>query len=147
MRNSPPQEQSHYDNHFGNLPTHCPQWIRMGITRRAETAKQADYCTQCFDPDVFMTDVNHTQHQCKVTKTTKNKFSCLSITCLEHSWTCEDHREENTPLLAAHLEELTTLYPSLMTPVQRKHKPKDPDLPLLYFYSIPGRYRAANVFF
>ena len=66
-----------YDNHFGNLPTHCPQWIRMGITRRAATAKQADYCKQCFDPDVFMTDVNHPQHRCKVTKATKNKFSCL----------------------------------------------------------------------
>ena len=36
-----------YTNHYGNLPTHCPQWIKMGITRRARAAKQADYCTQC----------------------------------------------------------------------------------------------------
>ena len=94
-----------------------------------------------------MTDDTHSQRYCKVTQATKNKFSCLSNTCLEHSWTCEDHREENTPLLAAHLKELSTLYPSLMKPVQRKRKPKDPDPSLFLFCSIPGRYRAANVFF
>ena len=73
-----------------------------------------------------MTDTNSTQHRCKVTTRTKNKFSCLSSICLEHSWICEVHREENAPLLAAHLEELDTLCPSLMTHEHQEHKRTGP---------------------
>ena len=51
----------------------------------------------------------HLQEHCKVTQTTKHKFSCLSETCLKHSLVCQDHVEENESLLAAHYEELATL--------------------------------------
>ena len=35
--------------------------------------------------------------------------------------------EENGPLLTAHLKELSTLYPPLMRPAQRKHTPRERD--------------------
>ena len=34
-----------YTNHYDNSPTHCPQWIKMDMTRKARTAKRAEYCT------------------------------------------------------------------------------------------------------
>ena len=39
-----------YTNHHGNSPTHCPQWTKMNKIMKTRTAKQAEYCTQCFAP-------------------------------------------------------------------------------------------------
>ena len=37
----------------------------------------------------------------------KHKFTCLNDTCLKHSWVCQNHADENQPLIAAHQQELS----------------------------------------
>ena len=107
-------------NHYGNFPTHCPQWTKMNLTEKKRTTKLAEYCLRCFAPKVFIKsqlDGNrHHQTRCYVSGKNKHKFSCLNTTCLKHSWICQDHVDENKPLLAAHYKELDTLIT----------KPKDP---------------------
>ena len=41
-----------------------------------------------------------------MSRTNKHKFSCLNKSCLQHSWTCHSHTEENRPLLDAHYTEI-----------------------------------------
>ena len=41
-----------------------------------------------------------------MSKTSKNKYSCLNKDCLKHSWVCRDHAEENKPLFDTHCKEM-----------------------------------------
>ena len=101
-----------YTNHFGNLPTHCPQWTNMNSVEKKKTAKAAEYCLQCLVPNVRIknkTDSNkHNQKRCSVTINMKHKYTCLNTSCLKHSWACIAHAEENRPLTDAHRKELST---------------------------------------
>ena len=137
-----------YTNHYGNSPTHCPQWKKITITMKIRTAKWAEYCTQCFAPGVIIKrNANtHFREHCKVTQTTKHKFSCLTKTCLKHSWICQDHVEENKPLLAEHHEELATLMGEPEENPNKKgtrSRAKTEHPALFLFCSIPGRNRTA----
>ena len=132
----------------------------MNKLKKIMTARRAEYCTKCFAPEVFIKSntTTHLHKHCEVTQTKKHKFSCLSKTCLKHSWICQDHVEENGPLLAAHHEELATLMrpkknteardtPEEVgpTPTRARQPSKNEHPALFLFCSIPGRYRAANV--
>ena len=98
-----------YVNHYGNFPTHCPQWAKMNLAEKKRTSKLAEYCLRCFAPKVIIKstlDYNrHHQTDCNVSSTNKHKFSCLNKSCLQHSWICSDHSDENRPLLDAHYKE------------------------------------------
>ena len=111
-------------NYYGNFPTHCPQWTKMSISEKTRTAKLAEHCLQCFAPGIFIkgkTDAsNHHQKHCDVTHSTKHKLSYLKKDCLKHSWVCQDHVEENKPLLDALCEELATLMNELKEPLNNK---------------------------
>ena len=101
-------------NHYGNFPTHCPQWAKMNLSEKKRTSKLAKYCLRCFAPKVVIKNTidcnKHHQTECYVSGTNKHKFSCLSKTCLKHSWICQDHVNENKPLLAAHYKEFDSKY-------------------------------------
>ena len=58
---------------------------------------------------------------------------------------CEAHREENSPLLAAHLEELATLGPSLITHEHQEQKQEGPGQPSFLFCNTPERYRPPSI--
>ena len=96
----------------------------MSITEKIRTAKLAEHCPRCFAPGVFLKSKSnantHLQKHCNVTQTTKHKFSCLTKTCLKHSWICQDHVQENEPLLVAHYEELATLMEEPEEPPKNK---------------------------
>ena len=118
-----------YTNHFGDLPTHCPQWTNMNNVERRKTAKTAEYCLQCLSPNVRIkhkTDSNrHNQRRCAVSIKRKHKYTCLNTSCLTHSWTCTTHAEENRPLTEAHYRELRTwgqYMPNQTTPDHSKAK-------------------------
>ena len=64
--------------HGGKPLTHCLYWTRRSVTHRAESARQAKYCPKCLNPENTTKDTNLTQHHCKITTRTKDKFSCLS---------------------------------------------------------------------
>ena len=78
----------------------------MNLAEKERTSKLAEYCLRCFAPKVFprnTPDCNEDcQHECYVSSTNKHKYSCLTKTCLKHSWICEDHIDENKPLRDAH---------------------------------------------
>ena len=98
-----------YVNHYGNFPIHCPQWAQMDIKEKRKFALEAGYCLRCFSPRIFVmtrTDlIQHRKDECYVKSTNKHKFTCLNKTCLQHSWICRDHTDENRPLLEAHHRE------------------------------------------
>ena len=105
-----------YVDHYGNFPTHCPQWAQMDINEKKKTALEAEYCLRCFAPRIFVKTgidvVKHHEDECYVKSTNKHKFTCLNKACLQHSWICCEHTEENRPLLEAHHK----LYPSPRLP-------------------------------
>ena len=51
-----------YTNHYGNFPTHCPQWTKMNIAERKKTSKLAKYCLQCFAPRLIIKKNNRRKH-------------------------------------------------------------------------------------
>ena len=115
------------------------------IERRRRTSYLAEYCLRCFAPDVFLKNkldcTKHYKNECYVTTHYKHKFYCLNRKCLEHSWTCSAHSLENRLLLAAHHKEIERSQQTPTTPTAKTGHPT-----LFLFCSIPGRYRAANVF-
>ena len=96
-------------DHYGNFPTHCPQWAQMDINEKKNTALEAEYCLRCFAPKIYVKTgidvIKHHEDECYVKGTNKHKFTCLNKSCVKHSWICQDHVDENTLLLAAHYEE------------------------------------------
>ena len=100
-----------YIGPYGNFPTHCPQWASMNIVEKKRTSKLAEYCLQCFSPTVVVknkTDSNkHSQKRCSVSRRKKHKHTCLNTSCLEHSWICSKHADENRPLIEAHYKEFS----------------------------------------
>ena len=66
---------------------------------------------QCFSPMVVVknrTDSNrHNQKRCSVSIRKKHKYTCLNVSCLEHSWTCSEHADDNRPLTEAHYKEFS----------------------------------------
>ena len=84
----------------------------MDPVEKKRTSYLAEYCLRCFAPKVFIKsklDCNrHHKTECYVSVTYKHKFSCLNISCLEHSWTFQNHFNENRPLLAAHYGDINT---------------------------------------
>ena len=106
-------------NHYGNFPNHCPQWAKMNLAERTRTSKLAQYCLRCFAPRLVIKRTNcnkHHQIKCYVSSTKKHKFTCLNKTCLKHSWFCQDHVDENAPLLAAHYEEFNLQGQQILAP-------------------------------
>ena len=98
-----------YTRHYGNFPTHCPQWTKMDVAERARIAKLTQYCPHCFAPSLIIKRNNcnrHLQNRCYVLSKNKYKFTCLNKACLKHSWICQDHRNENWLLISAHIQEL-----------------------------------------
>ena len=75
-----------YVNHYGNFPTHCPQWAKMNLSEKKRTSKLAEYCLRCFAPKVVIKNTidcnKHHQTDCYVSGTNKHKFSCLNKACL-----------------------------------------------------------------
>ena len=101
-----------YTDHYGNFPTHCPQWTKMDVAEKARISKLAQYCPRCFAPKLIIKRNNCNKHlkiRCHVSSKKKHKFTCLNKACLTHSWICKDHIKENIPLLNAHHEELQML--------------------------------------
>ena len=112
-------------NHYGNFPTHCPQWAKMDLAEKKRTSKLAEYCLKCFAPNVFIKNTldcnRHHKTKCYVSGTNKHKFSCLNTSCLKHSWICQNHVDENRPLLAAHYKEFDTMGQQIPTPAPASH--------------------------
>ena len=111
-----------YVNHYGNSPTHCPQWTKMDLAERARIAKLAQYCPRCFAPRLIIKRNNcnkHLQNRCYVSSTKKHKFTCLNKTCLKHSWICQDHIDKNKPLIDAHIEEFNLQSQQTPTPTSQ----------------------------
>ena len=88
---------------------HCPVWAKLRMAEKLETAEKAKYCTQCMRHDYVRgsnpEQKQHLDNRCGVNMR-KNKFSCLHNGYLLHSWICTAHREENQPLLVAHMSEM-----------------------------------------
>ena len=93
-----------YINHYGDHPIHCPHWRGMSIDWRIHISRRAKYCTQCFSPKIFVESVterkSHYRTECPITQTNKHVLSCLNASCLQHSWTCPKHTDENRPLMS-----------------------------------------------
>ena len=116
-----------YVNHYGNFPTHCPQWTKMNIAEIKKTSKLVKYCLRCFAPRLIIKKNMRSKHnktKCYVSSSRKHKFTCLNKACLTHSWVCEDHIDENIPLIDAHHDELQMLTSTKSYPAA----PTNPDL-------------------
>ena len=94
----------------------------MDLSTKINTSRRAKYCLQCFFPKVFLVNVKdrtkHHETECYVSSTNKHKFSCLNKPCLQHSWTCQNHVDENRPLLDAHYMEFRTRDQQMSIPPQ-----------------------------
>ena len=44
LENSGKHEGELYVNHYGNFPTHCPQWTKMDLYMKINTSERAKYC-------------------------------------------------------------------------------------------------------
>ena len=95
-----------YVNHYGYHPIHCPQWCEMSVGWRIHISRLARYCLQCFSPRIFIENITdmkpHYGTECSISHTNKLSLSRLNTSCLQHSWTCPTHTEENRPLLSTH---------------------------------------------
>ena len=137
-----------YADHYGNFPTHCPQWARMDINEKKKTALAAEYCLRCFASRIFvktgMDAVKHHEDECYVKVKNKDKFTCLNQTSLQHSLICSEHTDENSPLLEAIRKEsanenqvitfprstshMGTIHPPPMLPPKQLAKPVPPSM-------------------
>ena len=84
----------------------------MDPAERARIAKLAQYCPQCFAPSLIIKRNNcskHLKNGCYVSSKRQHKFTCLNKACLKHAWICQDHNDENWPLISAHIQELQKL--------------------------------------
>ena len=94
-----------YENHLGNYATGCPRYAAMTTEDRFEITKEAKICMRCLDPK--STYVFRDGHKgCQISKTKKNRFSCLNANCSWHSWVCHSHKEDNKDLLNKFSSEL-----------------------------------------
>ena len=76
----------------------------MSIDWRIHISRLAKFCTQCFSPRIFVdskAEVKaHYRTECPITQTNKHVLSCLNASCLQHSWACPKHTDENRPLMS-----------------------------------------------
>ena len=97
-----------YEEHQGNYPTGCPRYCSMTTEERKEIALAAKFCLRCHDPKViFKTRDPSFKHDCPVSATRKNRFSCSVQRCALHSWICTNHKKENKTMMDKFTEELT----------------------------------------
>ena len=75
-------EGSLYVGHYGNYPTHCPRWAKMDQKERHRITQKAGFCHRCLNPTfTFKAGPELQTHHltvCYVSKTNKNKYSCLN---------------------------------------------------------------------
>ena len=51
----------------------------------------------------------------------KNKHTCLNTSCLEHSWICLKHTDENRPLIEAHYNEFNIWDQQIPAQISKTH--------------------------
>ena len=105
------------------------QWAKMNLAEKERTSKLAEYCLRCLSPKVTIKNKNdcnkHHQTRCSVSSKKKHKFTCLNTSCLKH-WICQEHTDENTPLIEAHYNEFDTWDQHIPVQISEPHTPNKP---------------------